>query len=277
MCLFRHYRLAILIFSLLLFVVTCAASRTGESEAVHLPMVDQNALYPGGYIVLSSSGVQADLFGTGSLNNIILNAYGVSDSDPLFWVLNVDGVQRGALIQPNGGIYGPGTRLEARDITEDGNPELLIYRYNHGTSSGVGLHIYSPVMGWEPIFTLENPFGISAGDDSRFKVKYSGNYIVQFFDQFTGLKAQIALDPERYREQEMYLKTISTWVEPVSEYVVESAKITASARIIGISHPDTLALLRTTYEWNGLEFVSKLYGLYAEDGKPIRVLDIGYN
>ena len=54
--------------------------------------------------------------------------------------------------------------------------------------------------------------------DSRFKVKYIGDYKASFIDGKTGLNSIIVLDKKRYTGMEKMVEKLKNWIDPIANY-----------------------------------------------------------
>ncbi|MFD0694725.1 hypothetical protein ACFQZT_11525 [Paenibacillus sp. GCM10027628] len=217
------------------------------------------------------SSQQVDLYGDGEQHEVALISYTDDKGNPYLWQVKLDDQLKASLAQPEESLFAPAD-MKIEDLNGDGKPEILVYRYNTGSGGGIGLHIYSPLQGWDPIFSVENPFAPSSMEGKeRYSVKYIGEYKVSFEDDVTGMKTMIPLDAHKYEGIDIPLEKIGTWVDSISAYYFSDKEdaggaktIVAEQRIIGVTHPDTIAKLRTTYHWNGTIYVPTTVGLYDE-------------
>jgi hypothetical protein len=210
---------------------------------------------------LETLEVDLDLDGTKEIVELVADVS--EEGAPFAWRILVDGGLRAFLTQPEDGMYGPVAHMETNDLTGDGKPELLVYRYNTGTAGAIGLTVYEPSVLWRAIFAVSDPFRFDGLErmEARYGVRYLGNLEVEFTDKETGLKAVIPQSLEKYKgipkkELEPMLEKLHLWVDPVSFYKITDddkdgrKEIVTQQRVIGIGHPDTLALLENVY-WLG--------------------------
>lgn len=164
-----------------------------------------------------------------------------------------------------------------QDLDGDKYSELLVYRINRGSGAGRGLNIYK--LQEKSLSTLlETDPGFE--DQADFSVNYLGSYQVHFQSRSIGIDTIIKLNPDSYKGlAETELQKINTWVDPIAEYQIEDLdhdgqkEITGIRRVIGMSHPDTIASLRLDYKLSHdkqkYDLVS--YTLNDADGKQIVV------
>lgn len=142
-------------------------------------------------------------------------------------------------------------KFSLENIDQDAYEELLVFRINGGSGAGSGLCIYK-VQNSELITMLDTDPGFE--DQNDFTVRYMGNYQVSFNAEKIGLNAVIYLNPENYNGMESELSKINTWVDPIAEYEIKDLdhdgkkEVICIRRVIGISHPDTIAKLKIIYK-----------------------------
>ena len=198
--------------------------------------------------------VQHDLLGQGTIQNISLYVYEHTSASPASWSVTVDHQEILDLDRDNYDV----ADIEFMNIDRDVRDEILVYRTSGGSSGARALNIYKPGSGkWKELFAAKNSFDLSS---NRFQMKYTGNYKVSFEDTETGLKALIPLEKERYKGTENSLSEITSWVDPISDYEFGDKngdgvkEITTIQRVFGISHADTIALLKTEYIMRDQEY-----------------------
>lgn len=172
------------------------------------------------------------------------------DGMPLYWTLKVD--DRDIICAGNDEGYFSHSRLDFKDVDGDGLPEVLLYRYNTGSAGGQGIIILKPQEGnWTEILSVGQ---FNQVGTERFQMEYLGDYKVSFLDRISKLQSYIPLEREKYQGMEELLEGIDTWVDPVSEIVLADLdndgiqEVVTLQRVIGVSHVDTIATWRTTYE-----------------------------
>ncbi|MEL7567926.1 MAG: copper amine oxidase N-terminal domain-containing protein [Dehalobacterium sp.] len=188
----------------------------------------------------------------------------IPDGAPFNWRILADGKER-IRIYPEDSFSL--AHMDLADIDHDGSTELLLYRYCTGSSGAVQLNIFDPEENWAEIFRGEAAY---ADEEGRFEVKYLGNKTVSIRDNNAGLAANVAVADDVPEEM---LKDISPWVDPAYDYqFVENGTkkdIVTTRRIIGVSHPHTLALLKTTYTLNGGSYELSGHKITDAEGKTI--------
>ncbi len=193
--------------------------------------------------------LEADLNGDNSKEKIVFyekREHGI----PAAWTVVVDGYEMATLDSQDSCYTLADFKLQ--DVDGQDGPEVLFYRYNTGSSAGQSLNIFKPGQdGWREIFNVSNDFSMG---EERYEIKYLGNYQVSFKDQKTGLEHIIELEKSVYKENEAMLERISTWVDPIAEYRIDDIdgnevnEITTVQRVIGIAHPDNIAILQNVYQ-----------------------------
>ncbi len=211
--------------------------------------------------------VEHDVLGQGKMQTIVLSVYEDTYGAPLSWIITVDGQKMLNLSRDDYDM----ADFKFKDIDGDQRDEILVYRGSGGSAGAGGLNVYKPGTGkWKELFAVKNLFDLPS---KRFQMKYIGNYRVSFEDQETGLKATIPLVKERYQGMENSLPQITSWVDPISDYEIKDidgdgvVEITTMQRVIGISHPDTIALFKTRYKMHNQEFRADLVSLYNDNGR----------
>lgn len=198
--------------------------------------------------------------------NLITNAGGWPD----YWVISLDN-REAARLDDEDGLYSKAD-MQLKDITGDGVPEILVSRYGSGTAGAQGLEVYS----WHEqqltnIFDSPNWADLAAVQEleSRYEVKYRGNYQVSFYDRQTDETQIIQVNREEFSAAEDLLSGISTYIDPISSYQLGDEngdgvyEIITDQRVIGVAHVHTLAHLQTVYR---LE-----QGRYQEVEKRLRL------
>ncbi len=230
------------------------------------------------------SKVEADLAGSGRKQTVSLYLKSDENGNPLQWSVLVDGqtVVR-PIEQDQNNPIGPSAVLKAEDLTGDGNPEILVYRYSTGSGGAAGLRIYQPRQKWATIFNMAAPFADSSqsGEKSgRYETSYeAASSSIRFSDRSTGLEANIPLDMTQYKAMDQkllhkWLSGMTPWVDPVSEFIFlksdqGSSEIITVQRIIGISHPDTIGYLRYHYRLMDNRYVPYETELQSAGGKML--------
>ncbi|MBB6670561.1 hypothetical protein [Cohnella nanjingensis] len=229
----------------------------------------------------------ADLYGEVARTGIALYADLAATREPIRWRLAADGRTLFAMMQPEDALYGKDAEVKLADLTGDGLPEVLIYRNGIGSGGAQGLSVYRPADGWKPLLELVDPrLKGSAGKD-RYAVSYLGGGELAFEDKTTKLKGTIKLDVRRYDEDqaksEAAFRKIEAWVDPVSGYGLGDdegdgvLEITAVQRVIGVSHPDTIARIETKYKLKDGAYVQVAETLCDAEGHPLQAVEIpGY-
>jgi hypothetical protein len=192
------------------------------------------------------------------------------DDIPAFWSFRWNGQDK---IKVMNGADGQEViihyKLEVMDIDHDHTEEILFYRYSTGTAGATFLDVYKPSRGeWNQIFSTDQiPMN---SDNHHFEMTYSGNYQVKFVDKQLNKKAMIPLDPANYKGMEHLLEGITTWIDPVMKYEILDldgdgvSEIVTSQNVIGVSHPDIIAQLKTTFKLKGGTYKPAYYTLVKE-------------
>lgn len=211
--------------------------------------------------------VEHNILGKDRMQTIVLSVYQDTYGLPLSWNITVDGQKMLDLGRDDYDL----ADIKFKDIDGDRRDEILVYRYSTGSAGTLGLNIYKPEASkWKELFAVKNLFDLPS---KRFKIKYTGNYRVSFEDPETGLKATIPLEKERYKESEDLLPKITSWVDPISDYEFKDTdgdgvmEITTVQRVIGISHPDTIALFKTMYKMHNQKYRVAMVSLYNDNGR----------
>ena len=242
------------------------------NEYAHQPQLPANTT------VMQS--LQQDLYNDGQTESLVLYVQDDGHGTPIFLNLTVNGVKKVAIAMNdlmNGYGFASHDYLEFKTLEPGRVPDVLLYLCGDGSAGAELLYVYRPSKNvWERV--LATP-AIPDSEFSRYSVKYIGNYQVSFFDKATGLQSVIDLD--RATHQNVNLNMISNWVDPVSDYEFsntnsnEAAEIIAIQRVIGISHPDTIAELRITYQLENGQYEPVAESLTTPrdyEGKAVRVL-----
>lgn len=223
---------------------------------------------------LQLATIESDLDGDGGKSTLALNARVDEYGNPLDWYVLQDGAEKARLKQDEPGTFSASAELQAEDLDGDGKPEVLIYRRCSGSAGAVGLTVFSPSRQWEALFSIDDPFASGGGPggtaNDRYETTYAGDGRVLFVDKQAGLQAMLTLDMKKYDAMDektvsRWLEQMEAWVDPVSEYGFADEdgdgvrEIVTVQRIIGISHPDTIGLLKTTYrlERDGYRAISE--------------------
>ncbi|SHK42549.1 hypothetical protein [Desulforamulus aeronauticus] len=239
------------------------------------------------YIVTENThilkSVEKNILGDEAKEKVVLYAEQDKNGMPIAWSVVVDDVEKIKLPVKEEGLYSFAD-LKFEDVDGDHKNEVLVYRQSSGSAGAMGLAIYKPQEGagaWQLLFAIEDPFDYASGSETgqennaRFEVKYAGDYYVVFKDHQTGLKSTIPLAKEEYKGSESLLQTISTWIDPIIDYSLVDhdgngvKEIITLQRVIGISHVDTLALLKTTYQLKGGYYQAVSLTLYDNKDKPL--------
>jgi hypothetical protein len=203
------------------------------------------------------------------------------------WTIFQNGVEKAQLPDWSGGTMK--TEAKVEDLDGDGKPEVLIYRYGSGSGGAMALNVYQPQAGnWRELLSALPDW---QQQNTRFQVRYIGNYKASFRDQETGMTAIIPLDPVRYEGMRPYLqksgqtmdeylsKHIRDWVDPWSFYKTVDLdhdgkkEIVAYQDVVGDTHPDRIARLTTTFKLKNGVYQPALYTLYSLiDGEHDKML-----
>ena len=220
------------------------------------------------------AAIESDVIGDGGKSTLELYASLDEYGNPLVWSVRQNGVEKARLEQNEPGTFSADAVLQTEDLDGDGKREVLIYRRSSGSAGAVGLTVLGPSRQWTALFSLDDPFALGGGSggtaEGRYAVTYAGDGRVRFVDAQAHLDALLPLDMEKYELMDKtavnrWLERMEAWIDPVSEYVVADedgdgvSEIVTVQRIIGISHPDTIGFLKTTYrlEINGYKAVSE--------------------
>jgi hypothetical protein len=201
-----------------------------------------------------------------------MNEYDV----PSYWSFLIGEDEKLKVTNDAGFIH---TEIKLQDLDQDDTEEILFYRYSTGTGADILLNIYKP-SGDEFVVLLESEKLIQMhGDNHRFEIKYAGDYQVSFLDKEKDVSTTIKLNPEEYKKgADELLPGISTWIDPVSMIDIKdldgdgTAELMTTQRVIGVGHPDTIALLLSTFSLNHQGFELRNYKLvYEEDPSKVIV------
>lgn len=215
--------------------------------------------------------LEQDLQGDAAKEKVALYGEQTKEGMPLSWSLVVDGIEKVKLSHEDG-LYGFGEAAFA-DVDGDQKVEVLLYRHSGGSAGAKGLNVYKTAEeNWQELFSVNNTL---EAEDTRFEVKYMGNYYASFEDKETGLKSTIPLDKMQYKGIEDMLNGISTWIDPVIDYSLVDhngdgiKEIITLQRVIGVAHADTLALLKTTYKIEKGRYKAVTLTLCDNKDKPL--------
>ncbi|MHC0037998.1 hypothetical protein [Pseudoneobacillus sp. C159] len=189
---------------------------------------------------------------------------------PTYWRFLIGDDEKLKIPNENGIFH---TEVKVQDLDQDDTDEILFYQYSTGSAGAILLNIFKPVNGELLVLFESEKQAPAHGDNQRFEIKYTGDYQVSFFDKEKKVSATIELNPENYKEgADEYLPNIGTWIDPVSLYDIKDidgdgrAEIITTQRVIGISHPDTIALFISTFSLNQNVYEVRDYRLvYEED------------
>lgn len=187
---------------------------------------------------------------------------------PDYWTISLDNMEA-ARLDAEDGLYSRAD-MQLKDITGDGVPEILVSRYSSGSAGAQGLDVYS----WNGqqlvnVFASPNWADLETEQNSRYEVKYLGDYQVSFYDRLTGETQIIQINNEEFNNAEDLLKGISTWIDPISSYQLVDEdgdkvyEILTDQRVIGVAHVHTLAHLQTVYRLED--------GRYQEVGRKLQL------
>lgn len=261
-------------------VTGCATPNKAFQQSLKPPVQQEEKKFqetPNTHMLQS---MEHDVYGDNNKEKIILYAEQNKSGMPVSWSLVVNGIEKVKLTSVEGGLYSF-AQVKFVDVDGDHDDEVLLYRQSSGSAGALGLNIYKPTAkDWQLLFAIENPFGLSSQSDNsssqRYEVKYLGNYYASFEDKKTGLKSTITLDKAKYKGMEDMLKNISTWVDPVVDYIIVDPDgdgikdIITIQRVIGVAHADTLALLKTTYKLQNGKYKAITLTLTDEKDKPLQ-------
>lgn len=212
-----------------------------------------------------------NIFGDKTPEKITLYVEESTKGMPQSWSLVVDSVEKVKLFPEDGLFFF--AKLALADIDNDQRDEVLLYRQSSGSAGAMGLNIYkASENNLQQIFCNKNEMDPSS---PRFEVKYIGDYYVKFEDKETGLKAVIELDPKQYSDREDMLHNIATWIDPIADYSLVdynddgTKEIITIQRVIGISHADTIGLLKTTYRMDQGQYKAATLTLCDSKDKPL--------
>lgn len=210
--------------------------------------------------------VEHDLLDLGKMQTIALYVYQDAYRAPQSWFITVDGEKMLALGRDDYDM----ADIDFKDVDGDKHDEILVARGSGGSAGAGGLNIYKPAADkWQELFAAKNIFDLPS---KRFKVNYFGDFQVGFEDSETGFKTTIPLVKDRYKGMENLLPQINSWVDPISNYEVKDIdgdgvmEIVTTQRVIGISHADTIALLKTMYKMRNQTYQAKTVSLYDDRG-----------
>ncbi|GAB6179756.1 hypothetical protein JCM14036_10750 [Desulfotomaculum defluvii] len=215
--------------------------------------------------------IEKNIFGDKTLEKIILYVEETPEGMPKSWSLVIEGVEKIKLFHEDG-LFSF-AKIAFADIDNDQREEILFYRQSSGSAGATGLNVYKiSERKLQQIFANNNEFEPSA---QRFVVKYMDDFYVKFEDKETGLKSVIELDPDQYSGMENMLPNIATWVDPIVDYSLVdynddgNKEIITIQRVIGISHADTIGLLKTTYKMDQGQYKATTQTLCDSRDKPL--------
>jgi hypothetical protein len=231
------------------------------------------------------AAIESDVIGDGGKSTLELYASLDEYGNPLVWSVRQNGVEKARLEQNEPGTFSADAVLQTEDLDGDGKREVLIYRRSSGSAGAVGLTVLGPSRQWTALFSLDDPFALGGGSGGtagdRYETAYAGDHRVLFADKQTGLQALLALDMKKYEAMDeqavdRWLNRMEAWVDPISEYRLTDEdgdgvrEIVTVQRIIGISHPDTIGLLKTTYRLEGDEYRAVSEALFDDEGRLLQ-------
>ncbi|MEG6523277.1 hypothetical protein [Desulfotomaculum sp. 1211_IL3151] len=265
----KKIALILLIISQTLLVAGCSFQNT-EVKPVN-PLAKEEA----SFIVTANTHMlqtlDKNIFGNKTPEKMILYVEETPEGMPQSWSLVVDGVEKVKLFHEDG-LYSF-AKLALADIDNDQRDEVLLYRQSSGSAGAMGLNVYkASENNLQQIFSNENEMNPSS---PRFEVKYMGDYYVKFEDKETGLKAVIELDQKQYSNLEDMLNNIATWIDPIADYSLVDynddgiKEIITIQRVIGISHADTIGLLKTTFKMDQNQYKATTLTLCDSKDKPL--------
>lgn len=268
----KRLALALLIACTTTSLVTGCGSSAKTKEA---PVVNQKQAAVEEFVKTKNIHVlqteEQDLFNDKNKEKVVLYGEQAEDGMPISWSLVIDNIEKVKLL-PEDGLYSF-AEFKFEDVNGDNNKEVLIYRYSSGSAGARGLNIYQSHNNvWQEIFSVKNPVD---EENNRYEVKYLGDYYASFEDKETGLKSAIELDKNKYNGIEDMLKGISTWIDPIADYSIVDhdgdgvKEIITIQRVIGVSHADTLALLKTTYKLEKAKYKAVTIILTNSNDKPL--------
>jgi hypothetical protein len=201
----------------------------------------------------------------------------VENEIPTHWNFFIGDEEKLKIPNENGIFH---SEIKVQNLDQDDTDEILFYQYSTGSAGAILLNVYKPVDGaLKLLFDSEKQAPPHGGDSQWFEIKYTGNYQVSFLDKANQVSGTIELNPEEYTEgADEFLPKIGTWIDPVNAYDIKDmdgdgiTEIKTTQRVIGISHPDTLALLISTFSLvqNGYE-LREYQLVYEEDPSDVIV------
>lgn len=274
-----YLKLFLPIMALALISGCTAHSKDSQNTTEKQPSAQEKYIATENTHILKS--VEKNILGNETKEKIVLYAEQNQNGLPVAWSVVVDGVEKLKLPAQEEGLYSFAD-LKLEDVDGDHKSEVLVYRQSSGSAGAMGLAIYKPQEGaWLSLFNIEDPFDYAYGDatgnenKARFEVKYSGDYYAVFKDQQTGLNSTIQLNKEEYKDTADMLPNITTWIDPIIDYSLVDydgdgiKEIITIQRVIGISHVDTLALLKTTYRLKEGQYQAEALTLFDNNDKPL--------
>jgi ribosomal protein L25 (general stress protein Ctc) len=232
--------------------------------------------------------MEVDLDGDGQKSKLVITVQMDANSNLLTWIIIENDEEKIQLTPADEGLFGPRAEMKLDDIDGFGKPMVLVFRRSTGTGGATGLTVVNPSGDWNKLLDLKTETDLGSSmvpNSTRYEMKYVGDYKVSFKDNKVGITATIALDPMRYESMDankidQWLQGIRTWVDPISDYEIRDSdgdgikEIIAIQRVIGVSHPDTIDLLKTTYKLRQGKFHEYSEEMYSSDGKLIKSVEI---
>lgn len=216
--------------------------------------------------------IKGNLYGNAKPEQVSLAQKKAQYANDICWLVEVNS-KKVLELDSDQGLYSYAS-ISLEDLDNDHYEELLVYRVNTGSGGATGLNIYKVRKNGLIKMLAVDP---GADDNSDFAVNYLGNYQVRF--QYPGkhIDTIIKLKAENYQGMVDELPTITTWVDPIANYDIKDLdndgikEVTGIRRVIGISHPDTIATLKLTYkDFDGIyDPTPILYTLIDANGKEI--------
>ncbi|RXT03579.1 hypothetical protein [Ammoniphilus sp. CFH 90114] len=246
--------------SVLLLSLLCVGCASGVNKAVIQPIESKAG---------SGSGIvkKLDVRMEGEMETVEVEIPFQHEDIPASWSFKIDGEEKITIDNTEDSIAH--YDIQVKDLDQDQTDEILFYRFPGGSAGAVLLSIYKPEReAWKQLF--HSDLAQAYGDTNRFDIRYIGDYKVSFEDKLVNHKVTIYLDPARYEGNEEFLKGIATWIDPVMNYEIKDTngdgiqEIMTTQRVIGISHPDTLAEMLTKFELVDGTFKPVSYQLIQE-------------
>lgn len=222
-----------------------------------------------------------DFFGTGEKQAVSLYAHKIHP-DKYFadsWIIKVDGKEL-FKAGDSDGLYREGELIFREELGRPEIKQLLLFRYSIGSGGAQGLDMFLPLNGQlRHVFVDPNPVNKDAFT-KRFKVKYAGEYVVNFIDNKYGINVDVKLDEKYYKgmaDVENKLQNIGTWIDPISEYTFKDldgdgiAEITAIQYLFGLGHWDMIATIKTIYKYSQTETKYRVSYVALYDSKNLLI------